>query len=104
MQHGLTGIQYRGMDPLQELKAFSQEQRLLLVLDSCDHIIVAATYLAEKLYGETEHVHILVTSREPLRTEGEHVHEESIIPCEVLHKNVFTQPQSRMCKNVKEGF
>ncbi|QVW26108.1 winged helix-turn-helix domain-containing protein [Pseudomonas hormoni] len=75
------GIQYRGMDPLQELMAFSQEQRLLLVLDSCDHIIVAATYLAEKLYGETEHVHILVTSREPLRAEGEHVHRLCPLTC-----------------------
>lgn len=68
------GIRCHGMDPLQALVAFLREKRLLLVLDSCDHVIVAATYLAEKLFGETEQLHILVTSREPLRAEGEHVH------------------------------
>lgn len=75
------GIRCKGIDALQALVVFLREKRLLLVLDNCDHFIVAVTYLAEKLFGETGQVHILVTSREPLRAEGEHVHRLCPLAC-----------------------
>jgi predicted ATPase len=49
-------------------------RRLLLVLDSCEHLIDAAAALAEQLVSGTDGVHVLATSREPLRAAGEWVH------------------------------
>jgi predicted ATPase/DNA-binding winged helix-turn-helix (wHTH) protein len=49
-------------------------RRLLLVLDSCEHVISAATALAEAVLRAGRMLHLLATSREPLRAEGEWVY------------------------------
>jgi predicted ATPase len=49
-------------------------QRLLLVLDNCEHVIDAAANLAETLLRLCPCATILATSREVLRIEGEHVY------------------------------
>jgi predicted ATPase/DNA-binding winged helix-turn-helix (wHTH) protein len=46
--------------------------RVLLVLDNCEHVVDAAATLAERIFQEAPGVHILATSREALRVEGEH--------------------------------
>jgi len=46
-------------------------KRLLLVLDSCEHLINEATVLAERLFLLSPELFILATSREPLRAQGE---------------------------------
>ncbi|GGB88820.1 ATP-binding protein [Pseudoduganella buxea] len=51
-----------------------RERRLLLVLDGCEHLIDAVAALAERVLREAPRVHILATSREPLRAQGEWVH------------------------------
>ncbi|HEY0341219.1 MAG TPA: hypothetical protein VGC34_10465, partial [Steroidobacteraceae bacterium] len=48
--------------------------RILLVLDNCEHVIDAVALLAETSFRETAGVHILATSREALRVEGEHAY------------------------------
>jgi predicted ATPase len=48
--------------------------RLLLTLDNCEHVIDAASTLAELVFREAPDVHILATSREALRAEGEHAY------------------------------
>ena len=48
-------------------------KRLLLVLDNCEHVIDAAAVLAETLARANLAVHVIATSREPLRGEGEQV-------------------------------
>ena len=48
--------------------------RMLLVLDNCEHVVDAAATLAELAFREAAGVHILATSREALRVEGEHVY------------------------------
>jgi predicted ATPase/DNA-binding winged helix-turn-helix (wHTH) protein len=50
------------------------DRRMLLVLDNCEHIIEAAATLVSGLLNGAPDLQILATSREPLRTEGEHVH------------------------------
>ena len=50
-----------------------RDRRLLLVLDNCEHVIEAAATLAVAILRGATDVHILATSREPLRVEGEHV-------------------------------
>jgi predicted ATPase/DNA-binding winged helix-turn-helix (wHTH) protein len=45
--------------------------RMLLVLDNCEHVVDAAASLAEHIFSEAPGVHLLATSREALRVEGE---------------------------------
>ena len=49
-------------------------REMLLVLDNCEHVIDSAAAVAERLVGEAPQAHVLTTSREALRVEGEHVH------------------------------
>ena len=62
------------VDPIPGLIGFLRERRMLIVLDSCEHVIGAAAALAEEIFREAPEVHILATSREPLRADGELVH------------------------------
>jgi predicted ATPase/DNA-binding winged helix-turn-helix (wHTH) protein len=48
-------------------------RELLIVLDSCEHIIEAAASCASRILAEARGVKILVTSREPLMVRGERV-------------------------------
>ncbi len=61
-------------NPLPGLIEFLQAKRILLVFDSCERVIAAAANLAEALLRGAPGVHILATSREALRTEGESVY------------------------------
>src|SRR5450756_816953 len=70
----VLGVFGQAQDPLPGLLAFLAGRRLLLVLDNCEHVIDAAASLTERLHREVPQVHILTTSRESLRVEGEHVH------------------------------
>jgi predicted ATPase/DNA-binding winged helix-turn-helix (wHTH) protein len=49
-------------------------RRLVLVLDTCEHVIGAAAALAEAVLRAGGTMHLLATSREPLRAEGEWVY------------------------------
>jgi len=69
-----VGSFVQAQDPLPSLMAFLAGRRILLVLDNCEHVIDAAASLTERLYNDAPEVHILTTSREALRAEGEHVH------------------------------
>jgi predicted ATPase/DNA-binding winged helix-turn-helix (wHTH) protein len=68
------GFMVQAKDPFLSLLAFLGERRVLLVLDNCEHVIDAAAALAEPIVSEAPQAHILATSREALRVEGEHVH------------------------------
>lgn len=50
-----------------------KERHLLLLIDNCEHLIDAIAQLCETLLRGAPHLHILATSREGLRAEGEHV-------------------------------
>src|ERR1700723_2689448 len=60
--------------PLPAILTFLREQGMLLVFDSCEHIIGAVAALTENIFRDTPDVHILTTSREALRAEGDQVH------------------------------
>jgi predicted ATPase/DNA-binding winged helix-turn-helix (wHTH) protein len=49
-------------------------RHLLLVLDTCEHVIEAAAAMAEALLHAGAGVRIITTSREPLRAEGEQIY------------------------------
>ncbi len=48
-----------------------RDQSVLLVLDTCEHIIDACALLAEAIITETRDITVLATSREPLDVTGE---------------------------------
>jgi predicted ATPase/DNA-binding winged helix-turn-helix (wHTH) protein len=57
-----------------KLIGYLQDKQMLLVLDSCEHVIEMAATFAEQILNGAPAVHILATSREPLRAKGERVH------------------------------
>jgi predicted ATPase len=61
-------------DPTSDLINCLQDRRMLLILDNCEHVIETAAALAERLFIEAPQVHLLATSREPLRVKGEFVY------------------------------
>ncbi len=68
------GLTIQSVEAVVSLMAFLQRTRMLLVLDNCEHIIDAVAALAETVFSQAPEVHILATSREALRVEGEHAH------------------------------
>ena len=67
------GLEIRSENPLPSLIAGLIDKKILLVLDSCEHVIEAAAALAVGILKGARGVHILATSREPLRAENEWV-------------------------------
>lgn len=76
------GVAPLAADPLPNVLACLSTQSLLLILDNCEHLIEATARLAERVLQSAPRVHILATSREPLRAAGESVHD--LAPLEVL--------------------
>jgi predicted ATPase/DNA-binding winged helix-turn-helix (wHTH) protein len=68
------GLRTTSKDPLSELISFLRDKRILLVLDSCERVVETAAVLSEKLLKGAPDVHVLATSREPLRAEGESIY------------------------------
>jgi predicted ATPase/DNA-binding winged helix-turn-helix (wHTH) protein len=68
------GLMVQTEDPLVGLLTFIGDRKILLVLDNCEHVIGVVAALAERVVSEAPQAHILATSREALRVEGEHVH------------------------------
>ena len=65
------GLSGRPNLALNDLKEALGHRRLLIVLDSCEHVIDASAVLAERMIQALSAVDILATSREPLRAKGE---------------------------------
>jgi predicted ATPase/DNA-binding winged helix-turn-helix (wHTH) protein len=60
-------------DQLANIVRFLANRRILIVLDNCEHVIEAAAVLVETLLKGAPDVHLLATSREPLRAMEESV-------------------------------
>ena len=71
------GIMVRSEDPTPGLLTFLQQKRMLLIFDSCEHVIATVATLTERIFQEAPQVYVLATSRETLRVEGEHIHQLS---------------------------
>jgi predicted ATPase len=68
------GLKSEREDALPSLLEFLRHARLLLVLDNCEHVIDMSAELAEWAFSKAPSLHLLATSREALRVEGEHVY------------------------------
>ncbi|MET4198669.1 winged helix-turn-helix domain-containing protein [Bradyrhizobium sp. LA6.12] len=58
-----------------------QGRPTLIILDCCEHLIDEASAVAEGLICRVPTLHLLATSREAMRVEGEHVYELCALAC-----------------------
>ncbi|KJC48478.1 transcriptional regulator [Bradyrhizobium sp. LTSP849] len=75
------GLTVNSDDPTPALLTFLRSRRMLLVFDSCEHILDELAPLAERIVREAPELHILATSRESFRTEGERVYRLFPLDC-----------------------
>jgi predicted ATPase len=69
-----VGLELSGEASVQSVAQALAGRKLLLVLDTCAHVIEVAASMAEAALGVGPDLHVLATSREPLRAEGEWVY------------------------------
>ena len=77
----MLGLSVRADDATPVLITYLRTKRMLLILDTCEHLIDAVAALASQIYVQTPDVHILATSREVLQVEGEHVYRLDTLSC-----------------------
>ena len=58
--------------PEEAVFSYLRDRRMLLILDTCEHLIDACAAFAEKVLGEAPGVTLLATSSQPLDVLGEH--------------------------------
>src|SRR5712675_3082420 len=58
-----------------------QERPTLIIVDCCEHVIDGVSAVAEQLICHVPTLHLLATSREAMRVEGEHVYELCALAC-----------------------
>lgn len=67
------GLPVNSNAPISSLLAVLRDKALLLVLDNCEHVVEAVAALTHEIFRNAPGVHILATSRQPLRVAGEHI-------------------------------
>jgi predicted ATPase/DNA-binding winged helix-turn-helix (wHTH) protein len=70
----MLGLPVQSDDPGPGVIAHLRAKRMLLILDNCEHVIEPVAAFATRVLLEARQVHLLATSREALRVEGEHVY------------------------------
>jgi predicted ATPase len=77
----MLGLLVESDNAVASLLTLLKDERMLLVLDTCERVIETVAVLAEGTFEKAPDVHILATSRESLRAEGEHVHRLFPLKC-----------------------
>ena len=68
----VLGLREQAVRPQSEVLAdFLADKHLMLVLDTCDHLIDACAALLRRVLADAPHTRVLVTSRQPLGLPGE---------------------------------
>jgi predicted ATPase/DNA-binding winged helix-turn-helix (wHTH) protein len=70
----MLGLSVQSEDATPGVVAHLRGRRLLLVLDTCEHLVEAVAALVSRIVAAAPEVCILATSREALQVEGEQVH------------------------------
>jgi predicted ATPase/DNA-binding winged helix-turn-helix (wHTH) protein len=77
----MLGLSVQSNDATPNLIAYLRNKRVLLILDTCEHLVEAVASLAASIIDAAPQVHILATSREALRVEGEHIYRLDALAC-----------------------
>ncbi len=70
----MLGLSVQTEDATPNLIAYLRNRRILLIIDTCEHLVDAVAPLAASIVDAASQVYILATSREALRVEGEHIY------------------------------
>ena len=68
-----VGLDSQLVDPKEGLLNFLRPRRVLIILDSCEHLIEKTAEIADHIFQNTPDIYILATSREALHVPGERV-------------------------------
>jgi predicted ATPase/DNA-binding winged helix-turn-helix (wHTH) protein len=68
-----VGLDSQLVDPGEALLDFLRSRRVLVILDSCEHLIEKTAEIADGILRSAPDVHLLATSREALQVAGERV-------------------------------
>jgi predicted ATPase/DNA-binding winged helix-turn-helix (wHTH) protein len=68
-----VGLGPQLVDPKKALLSFLRPRRVLVILDSCEHLVEKTAEVVDSILRSAPDVHMLVTSRETLQVAGEHV-------------------------------
>lgn len=68
-----VGLDPQFVDPKEALLNFLRPRRVLIILDSCEHLIEKTAEIADYIFQNTPDIHILATSREALHVPGERI-------------------------------
>lgn len=77
----MLGLSVGSDDVRPSLLAYLRDRRILLILDTCEHLIDAIADLAANIVEAAPQVYILATSREALRIEAENVYRLETLAC-----------------------
>jgi predicted ATPase/DNA-binding winged helix-turn-helix (wHTH) protein len=77
----MLGLSVQSNDATPNLIAYLRDKRILLILDTCEHLVEAVAPLAATIIDAAPQVHVLATSREALRVEGEHIYRLDALAC-----------------------
>jgi predicted ATPase/DNA-binding winged helix-turn-helix (wHTH) protein len=78
-QRQVANVWANAIDPSQpvsderDLGALLSDRHMLILLDNCEHVVQASATVVEAVLAAAPGVHVLATSREPLRATGEWV-------------------------------
>jgi predicted ATPase/DNA-binding winged helix-turn-helix (wHTH) protein len=82
------GLPHAGADPVPDMIGFLKSKRMLLVLDTCEHVADSAARLVETVVSCAPRVCIIATSREALRARGEWVRRLPPLPLPPSDRNM----------------
>jgi len=77
----LLGLSVQSSDATPSIAAYLRDKRILLILDTCEHLIDPVAAFASAVISAAPQVHVLATSREALQTEGENVYRLDPLAC-----------------------
>ncbi|MDP1544057.1 MAG: hypothetical protein Q8L99_13020, partial [Polycyclovorans sp.] len=77
----MLGLSVQSDDATPNLIAYLRDKQILLILDTCEHLIDAVAELASQIFAAAPGVHILATSREALQVDDEHVYRLGPLGC-----------------------
>jgi predicted ATPase len=77
----MMGLSVQSENATPGLISFLRDKRILLILDTCEHLVDAIAGLAASVIEAAPEVRILATSREALRIDGEHIYRLDALAC-----------------------
>jgi len=97
----MLGLAVGSHDVLPSLMAYLRGRRILLILDTCEHLVDAVAMLVTSILEAAPQVHILTTTREALRIGGERVYKLDVLACppedpEIRAITVFSFPATKL--------